>query len=71
MSEFKFECPLCKQHLACDAQFAGRQIQCPGCDKLIRIPSIPGQTAVYQPESGNTWATHLPPAADKPPKPGS
>ena len=66
MKEFKFECPECKQHLACDEQHAGRQIQCPGCNHLIRIPHVPGKTALYQPESGNTWATHMPAPKPKP-----
>jgi DNA-directed RNA polymerase subunit RPC12/RpoP len=71
MSEFKFECPHCGQHLACDTQFSGRQIQCPSCHHLIHIPPAPGQTNQYQPESGMTWATFAPPAAPKPPpKPG-
>ena len=60
MSDFKFECPKCKQNLACDITHAGRQIQCPSCNVLIRIPPAPGHTASYQPESGNTWATHFP-----------
>jgi len=61
MSELKFECPNCKQHLACDASNSGRQIQCPECNHLIRIPSVPGKTAEYKPESGKTWATYIPP----------
>jgi hypothetical protein len=60
MSEFKFSCPQCDQHLQCDTQFAGREIQCPGCNVLIRIPPVPGQTANFTPESGMTWATHVP-----------
>lgn len=60
MKEFKFECPHCRQHLACDAQHSGRQIQCPGCNHLIRIPSVPGKTAQFDPESGKTWATFVP-----------
>lgn len=68
MSEFKFECPHCKQHLACDEAHSGRQIQCPGCNTLIRIPNVPGQTANYKPESGNTWATHMPPPRTPPKK---
>jgi DNA-directed RNA polymerase subunit RPC12/RpoP len=59
MSEFKFNCPHCGQHLKSDESAAGRQIQCPSCDHLIRIPAVPGQTANYQPESGATWATHV------------
>jgi hypothetical protein len=59
MSEFKFDCPHCHQHLQCEEQFSGREIQCPSCNVLIRIPAVPGKTAQYQPESGMTWATHL------------
>ena len=60
MNELKFSCPHCDQHLQCDEQFSGREIQCPGCNHLIRIPSIPGKTVDYQPESGKTWATYVP-----------
>jgi hypothetical protein len=60
MSEFKFSCPQCQQHLQCDEQFSGREIQCPGCNHLIRIPPIPGKTVQYNPESGKTWATFVP-----------
>jgi len=59
MNQFKFSCPHCDQHLQCDKQFAGREIQCPNCDHLIRIPPIPGRTAEYKPESGKTWATFI------------
>ena len=51
MSEFKFNCPHCDQHLKADGGFSGRQIQCPNCDHLIRIPPAPGQIADYKPES--------------------
>ncbi|HEX5219801.1 MAG TPA: hypothetical protein VFZ59_09560 [Verrucomicrobiae bacterium] len=61
-NEFKFYCSHCDQPLKCEAQFAGRQIQCPACNHLIRIPNPPagmGFTHVA-PESGQTWATHVP-----------
>jgi DNA-directed RNA polymerase subunit RPC12/RpoP len=61
MSDFKFPCPNCKRNLQCDEQFSGREIQCPNCNVMIRIPRLPGKTAQYQAESGKTWATHLPP----------
>jgi hypothetical protein len=60
MNQFKFSCPHCKQHLQCDEQFSGREIQCPSCNVLIRIPAVPGKTAQYNPEVGKTWATHVP-----------
>jgi hypothetical protein len=73
MSDFKFSCPKCGQHLACDPQFSGREIQCPGCNVMMRIPPAPGQTANFTPESGMTWATHIPsgrvPVAQNPPAP--
>lgn len=61
-SEFKFYCSHCDQPLKCDPRFAGRQIQCPGCNVLIRIPSPPPGTGFthVEPQSGNTWDTHLP-----------
>ena len=68
MSEFKFECPHCHQRMSCDEQFSGRQIKCPGCNHLINIPHVPGKTAQYQPESGKTWATFVPPPKAKPPQ---
>jgi hypothetical protein len=68
MKPFKFSCPQCQQHLQCDEQLSGREIQCPGCHHLIRIPPVPGQTAQYTPESGKTWATFLPPAGGATPK---
>jgi hypothetical protein len=60
MSDFKFSCPHCQQHLKCDEQFSGREIQCPACNKLMWIPPIPGRTAQFVQESGKTWATYLP-----------
>jgi len=68
MSQFKFSCPQCQQHLQCDEEFSGREIQCPGCHHLIRIPPVPGKTAQYTPESGKTWATFVPPGNAEAPK---
>ena len=67
MSEFKFNCPHRDQHLKCDDGASGRQIQCPNCDHLIRIPPAPGHTADYQPESGMTWVTHVSAGRVEPP----
>lgn len=41
MSETKFSCPLCSQHIACDSQYGGRQIQCPSCQAAITVPAVP------------------------------
>lgn len=69
MSDYKFECPHCQQHMACDQQFVGRQIKCPNCSHLINIPAPHGQTKMCEKESGLTWATHVAPANVKPPAP--
>jgi DNA-directed RNA polymerase subunit RPC12/RpoP len=63
MSDMKFGCPKCEQHLQCDEQLSGREIQCPKCHVLLRIPPVPGKTAQYVPESGMTWATFIPSGA--------
>jgi hypothetical protein len=68
MSEYKFSCPHCQQHFQCDEQYSGREIQCPRCNVMIRIPPIPGKTAQYQPESGKTWATFIAPGNVDTPK---
>ena len=68
MSEFKFSCPQCQQHIQCDEQFSGREIQCPDCHHLIRIPPVPGKTVQYNPESGKTWDTFVPRGNMPPPK---
>jgi len=65
MNEFKFSCPHCSQHLQCDELHSGRQIQCPGCNHLITIPSAPGKTADFKPQSGATWNTFVPPGDAK------
>jgi DNA-directed RNA polymerase subunit RPC12/RpoP len=78
MSEFKFSCPHCEQHLQCNETMSGRQIVCPNCKHLIVIPASPSQAAQgnYQPESGKTWQTYVPlppprprPASPPPPAP--
>jgi hypothetical protein len=61
-SEFKSNCTHCDQPLKCDPCHAGRKIQCPGCNQLIRIPNPPagsGFTQVHR-KSGQMWATHIP-----------
>ena len=68
MNQFKFSCPHCQQHLQCDEQASGREIQCPNCHHLIRVPAIPGRTTEYNPESGKTWATFVPSGNMLPPK---
>lgn len=49
MSEIKFACPHCAQHIVCDEMYCGERITCPGCQKIIYVPErsafIPLQAA--------------------------
>jgi len=54
--DIRFECPHCKQRIKIDESGAGLQINCPGCQAVVTIPSpaqapqpVAQQTAVPQP----------------------
>lgn len=39
MADLTFECPHCKQNIACDEQWSGQQIQCPLCQGALVVPA--------------------------------
>ena len=41
MSEFKFACPICGQHITADSKDSGSQITCPTCYRKIVVPQAP------------------------------
>src|SRR6478736_2131378 len=41
MSEFKFACPVCGQHITCDSGSAGTQMDCPTCFRKLVVPQAP------------------------------
>jgi DNA-directed RNA polymerase subunit RPC12/RpoP len=41
MSEFKFACPVCGQHITADASTSGGQVTCPTCFQKIVVPQAP------------------------------
>lgn len=41
MSEFKFACPICGQHITADSRVSGGQIECPTCFQKIVVPQAP------------------------------
>ena len=47
MSEFKFTCPVCGQHIAADSSGAGAQIECPTCFQRIIVPQAPRADSKY------------------------
>ena len=44
MSEFKFACPVCGQHITADASTSGGQIDCPTCFQKIVVPQAPASS---------------------------
>src|SRR5580765_6411772 len=41
MSEFKYACPVCGQHIKCDSSQAGTEMECPTCFQKITVPQAP------------------------------
>src|SRR5258705_2768770 len=41
MSEFKFACPVCGQHITADSSNSGGHIDCPTCFQKIIVPQAP------------------------------
>ena len=49
MSDFKFNCPSCGQHLSGDERYAGAQIDCPTCGKPVIVPTAPAHSRLATP----------------------
>jgi len=41
MSEFKYACPVCGQHIKCDSSQSGTVMTCPTCFQKITVPNAP------------------------------
>src|SRR5579862_3283689 len=41
MSEFKFACPVCGQHITADSSASGSQLECPTCFQRLVVPQAP------------------------------
>lgn len=41
MSEFKYACPVCGQHIKCDSSQSGTTMECPTCFQKIVVPQAP------------------------------
>src|ERR1041384_7503750 len=44
MSEFKFACPVCGQHITADSSTGGTQLECPTCFQKIIVPQAPASS---------------------------
>ena len=47
MSEFKFACPVCKQHMMCDTLQGGSVMECPTCFQKVIAPQAPAADSKY------------------------
>ncbi len=41
MSDIKFNCPHCGQHIVCDAEAVGQETACPSCEGDVSVPRLP------------------------------
>lgn len=57
MSDLKFNCPSCGQHVQCDIDHAGENIPCPSCAQLIRVPTGGSVVKTKPSETENPFAT--------------
>jgi hypothetical protein len=56
MSDLKFNCPSCGQHVQCDIEHAGENIPCPSCAQLIRVPTSGSVVNAKPPAGENPFA---------------
>ncbi|MCU0784158.1 MAG: hypothetical protein MUF81_08975 [Verrucomicrobia bacterium] len=45
MTEFKFACPVCGQHITCDSIKSGAKLDCPTCFQKLVVPQSPADDA--------------------------
>src|SRR5260221_508417 len=51
MSEIKLACPHCRQHIACDENYADLQIACPACRRPMIVPAEAERLAIWKPSA--------------------
>jgi len=70
MSDFKFACPICGQHITCDSASSGSHMDCPTCFRKLVVPQapVPGKTNfVLTAAEVQTRTIPLPRQTDAPP----
>lgn len=40
MSDIKFSCPHCAQHISCDSGWSGQTVACPSCQQSVVVPQL-------------------------------
>ena len=43
MRDLKFACPHCEQHIQCEDDLAGQNINCPACGREVLVPKLPDE----------------------------
>jgi hypothetical protein len=56
MSDIKFACPDCSQHIVCDDAWCGNAINCPGCGSAFLVPRL----AAFAPPAAGHLTLSLP-----------
>src|SRR5438309_20491 len=41
MNFIRFACPRCCQHIECDSEAKGMQVECPACKLAVTVPAAP------------------------------
>jgi hypothetical protein len=49
MADMRFSCPECGQHFSCAKAWAGHQLECPTCQKIITVPNLASRSAPAPP----------------------
>jgi len=77
MSEFKYACPVCGQHIKCDSSQSGSIMECPTCFQQITAPQAPAEGShkfiLSGKKVGDRPTVRLPSGAEaplRPPRPG-
>jgi len=47
MSDIKFACPHCRQHIVCDSAYASLGIECPSCGGAVVVPRLSGLNTTH------------------------
>jgi hypothetical protein len=63
MSEIKFACPHCRQHIACDSGYASLDIECPSCGGMMVVPRLTDTGALH---TGTVLVASTPSPAPRP-----
>lgn len=60
MSDFKFACPVCGQHITCDSGSSGTQMDCPTCFRKLVVPQAGSSNFVLTAAEAQTRPIPLP-----------